>query len=426
MSRTDPTHLPRRAAGDCTAVVIAGTLDTKGEEIAFARTEAERRGLSVLVVDCGILGHPAAPADIPRAEVAAAAGADIAVLRGQASREVAIPAMIRGLEVIVRRLHAQGRLAGYLGIGGGTNAALAAAAFRVLPFGVPKLLVSTVASGNTRPFVGYKDVLLFHPVVDILGLNGVLRRVLRQAVAALAAMVGEGADEDGPAPVRVGLTAFGATTAAASRITRSLSPHAAEVLTFHARGTGGQAMEALVRDGTIRAVLDLTTTEVADEVVGGALSAGPDRLTAAAGLGIPQVVLPGAVDMVNFGPRPTVPERFGGRLLVSHTPAATLMRTTPAENERIAAFMAERLNGATGPAAVVLPLRGFSAYDAPGGPFFDPVADEAFRSTLLRLLRPHVAVHQVDAHLNDPATADLATSLLLAMMDASAQGAPTA
>lgn len=408
---------PVSDAGDGAVVVLAATLDTKSDEIAFARAELEQRGLRVLVIDCGVLGQSSIASEIGRDEVARAAGFEIEALRREASREIAIPAMVRGLVAVTRRLQEDGRIAAFLGIGGGTNAALAAAAFEVLPFGVPKVLVSTVASGNTRPFVGFRDVVLFHSVVDILGLNGFLRRVLRQAATVVAGLVEERAARDA-APARglcIGLTAFGSTTEGATRAHARLSRRSAEVLTFHARGVGGQAMEALVREGAIQAVLDLTTTEAADEVVGGVCSAGPDRFTAAAERGIPQVLLPGAIDMVNFGPRATVPERFRDRLLVSHTPAATLMRTTSGENVAIAAFMAERLNRANGPVGIVLPLRGFSAYDVEGGPFFDPEADDAFRSTLTSLLGPNIVVRILDTHVNDPETIDIATEMLLDM-----------
>jgi uncharacterized protein (UPF0261 family) len=310
-------------------------------------------------------------------------------------------------------------VAGYFGLGGGTNAALASAAFAQLPFGVPKMLVSTVACGNTRPFIGMKDVMLVHSVVDILGLNAFLEDILVRAVTAFCALLAapQAAAKNAPR-LCIGMTTFGSTTEGAMIAHQSLIG-GYDVVSFHARGIGGEAMEAFVREGRIQAVLDLTTTEVADELVGGICSAGPDRLSAAAETGVPQVVLPGAIDMVNFGPPATVPERFKGRTFTSHTPHATLLRTTAGENVAIAEFIAGKLNRAKGPVAVVLPLRGFSAYDIAGGPFFDPEADAAFCKTLVAKLKPAIAVERVDAHINDRAVIERATALLTAMIPSS-------
>jgi uncharacterized protein (UPF0261 family) len=403
-------------------IVIACTLDTKSEEIGFVRDELARHGLRAILIDCGILGEPAIEPSVSRAEVARAGGTTIEALREGRNREVAIPAMIRGLEATIRRLHAEGRILGYLGIGGGTNSALASAAFRLLPFGLPKMLVSTVAAGDTRPFIDIKDVVLVHSVVDILGLNGFLRGVLRRSCAALAGMVHETTREIAAArspTMMVGLTAFGSTTPAAMRAWADLTRAGLEVLTFHARGIGGRAMETLIRQGEIRAVLDLTITEIADELVGGIFSAGPDRLSAAAEAGLPQVILPGSIDMVNFGAPPTVPERFRDRQFVSHTPLTTLMRTTPEENAAMAHFVANALNRARGPVTVLLPERGFSAYDVAGGPFHNPEADAAFRDELTALLEPRVNVKRIDAHINDPVCAGRASQLLLEMIQLS-------
>lgn len=400
-------------------VIIAATLDTKGVEVAFVRREFERRGVGVTVIDCGILGEPGTDTTFTRADVARAGGDDLAAMRASRDRASAIPTMIRGLEAILRDLQGKGQVAGYFGLGGGTNAALASAAFAQLPFGVPKMLVSTVACGNTRPFIGMKDVMLVHSVVDILGLNAFLEDVLVRSVTAFCAVV----TAPPAAAVRagrpcIGMTTFGSTTEGAM-IAHDRLIGDYDVLAFHARGIGGEAMEAFVREGRIQGVLDLTTTEVADELVGGICSAGPDRLSAAAETGVPQVVLPGAIDIVNFGPPATVPERFKGRTFTSHTPHATLLRTTAAENAGIAEFIATKLNCARGPVAVVLPLRGFSAYDIKGGPFFDPDADAAFCATLAAKLSPAIPVERIDAHINDRAVIDRATALLIAMISSS-------
>jgi uncharacterized protein (UPF0261 family) len=403
-------------------VVLAGTLDTKSEEIGYVVEAMRRRGLATIVIDCGILGTPGMAATVDRESVARAAGCDLAALRHGRNREEAIPAMGRGLAAVLEALLATGKVRGFFGIGGGTGAALAAAAFRVLPFGLPKLLVTTVASGDTRPYVGMKDVVLIHSVVDVLGLNDFLRRLLRQAAAAMAALLAEGPEARQAGRLCVGMTSYGSTTPAAMRAWENLTGRGFEVMTFHARGIGGQAMEELIRQDAVQAVLDLTTTEIADEIVGGINSAGPDRLTAAGRKALPQVVLPGAIDMVNFGARGSVPQRFAGRNLVFHTPYATLMRTTPSENVAMAEFMAERLNAARGPVTVVIPLRGFSAYDSEGAPFFDPEADRVFRETLAARLAPRIAVRCIDAHINDPACVDVATELLLEMIGTNEQG----
>lgn len=402
-------------------VVIASTLDVKAEEIGFVRALFAARGLNVILIDCGVLGAPGLHADIPSELVARAAGHDLAALRAQASREVAIPVMHRGLGIWISHLQRAGMLLGYFGIGGATNSALAATAFRLIPYGVPKLLVSTKASGDLRAEIGIKDVVVMNSVVDVLGLNSFLRDLIRSAVAMMAAMIGERADPDAserkPASPHIALTAFGCTTGAATHALSLFNARNFEVLAFHARGTGGLAAESFIREGRVQAMFDLTTTEIADEIVGGVQSAGPDRLGAAGERGIPQVVLPGAIDVVNFGPRDTVPERFRDRKLAIHNPGTTLMRTTAEENRQIADFVAERLNASTGPTGVVIPQRGFSSYDVVGSPFFDPDADAAFVSTLVARLRPHVRVIHMDTHLNDLPTMQTAAGLLMDMMD---------
>lgn len=397
-------------------VLIPATLDTKSEAVGYLCEKLRSLGVSPLVVDCGVLGQPAMSADITREEIAALAGTTIPVLQQAADRASAIPTMIRGLEQLVVQMLAKGEVRACLALGGGTNAALASAVFDLLPFGYPKMLVSTVASGQTASFVKGNDVLLYHSVVDILGVNSVLRVILDQAAVAMAALL------SAPVPsapqnagTTVGMTVFGSTTLAALKAEALLLAQACEVLPFHARGVGGQAMEALVRAGRIHAVLDLTTTEIADEIVGGILSAGPRRLEAAAAAGMAQVVLPGAIDMVNFGPPSSVPAQFAGRQFLAHSPHATLMRTTPQENREIARFMARKLNAARGPVEVIIPKRGFSAYDREGQPFHDPQADAAFQQTLQEDLRADIPVHVLDLHINDPECAAFAVQRLLAL-----------
>jgi len=399
-------------------VVVGVTLDTKGEETEWLCEQLRGCGLSPIVVDCGVLGGAAMHAQITADVIAESGGVALDELRQRADRAQAIPVMMRGLEVQLGELHRAGRVQGYIGIGGGTNAALASAAFRVLPFGIPKLLVSTNASGDTRELVGIKDVVLMHSVVDILGLGSYLKALLSRAARVMAALVVDAAERRIVRSQRcAALTAFGSTTPAANHAYGLLKRAQLDVLTFHARGIGGLAAEAFIEDGVVDVFLDLTTTEIADEIVGGVRSAGPSRMDAAANMGIPQVVLPGAIDMVNFGARATIPTRFEGRKFLEHTPFSTLMRTTAIENESIAKFMAAKLRKARGPVAVILPLGGHSAYDAPGKPFYDPASDAAFRDTLKAELAGTVTVFEIDRHINHPMCAELAVRTLIDLLE---------
>jgi uncharacterized protein (UPF0261 family) len=299
-------------------VVLVGTLDTKGREYAFLRDRVREHGVDVVLVDCGIMGEPLAEPDVTRQEVARAAGADVDALASAGDRGAAVAAMAEGAAAIVTRLHAEGRLDGILGLGGSGNSALVTHAMRALPVGVPKLMVSTVASGDTRPYVGAVDVAMMYSVVDIAGVNRISARIMTNA----AGMIAGAAKSEPPTGAEekplVGATMFGVTTPCVTTARERLVELGYEVLVFHATGTGGQSLEALARGGFLAGVLDVTTTELADDLVGGVLSAGPDRLEAAGALGLPQVVSLGALDMVNFGPRDSVPERFAGRNLYVH------------------------------------------------------------------------------------------------------------
>jgi uncharacterized protein (UPF0261 family) len=391
-------------------VVLVGTLDTKGREYDYLRERLRGHGVDTILVDGGVLAEPLAEPDISRKEVAAAAGADTRALAEAGDRGAAVEAMARGAAEVARRLHAEGRLDGILALGGSGGTALATEAMRALPVGVPKVMVSTMASGDTRPYVGATDVTMTYSVVDIAGINAVSARILANAAAAVAGMAQAEpppATEERPL---VGATMFGVTTPAVNAARERLEELGYEVLVFHATGTGGQSMEALMRDGFITASLDLTTTELADDLVGGVLSAGPRRLEAAGELGLPQVVSLGALDMVNFGPMESVPAEFRDRLLYKHNPTVTLMRTTPEECAELGRRIAAKLNAATGPVTLFVPLRGVSLIDTDGQVFRDPEADEA----LFRALREHVdarvEVRELDTDINDPdfarATAD--------------------
>jgi uncharacterized protein (UPF0261 family) len=391
--------------GDST-VVLVGTLDTKGHELEYMRDRVREAGLEVVLVDVGVLDEPQVRADISREEVAEAAGADHSELVAEADRGRAVEVMGRGAGIVLGRLHDEGRLQGAAAVGGSGNSSIAAAAMRNLPVGVPKLIVSTVASGDTRPYVGAKDVTMMYSVVDIAGINQISERILANAAGAIAGMAGATVPAAREARPLVGATMFGVTTAAVTRARERLEELGYEVLVFHATGTGGQSMEALATGGFLAGVLDLTTTELADDLVGGVLSAGPDRLEAAGEAGVPQVVSLGALDMVNFGPRDTVPERFADRTLYVHNPTITLMRTTPSENAELGRRIAEKLNRAGSPTVLFVPLGGVSAIDVDGQPFHDREADEA----LFDALREHldgarVEVQELDTDVNDPAFA---------------------
>jgi uncharacterized protein (UPF0261 family) len=390
-------------------VVLLGTLDTKGVEYEFLRERLQEEGVEVVLVDAGVF-EPLARPDVAHDEVAAAAGADVAALREAGDRGAAVEAMGLGAAEIVRRLHAEGRLDGILSVGGSGNSSIAAQAMRVLPVGVPKLIVSTLASGDTRPYVGATDVSMTYSVVDISGLNRISARILANAAGAIAGMARADVPDGEGRPLSrlplIGATMFGVTTPCVTRARERLEEHGYEVLVFHATGTGGQSMEALVTGGFLAGVLDITTTELADELVGGVLSAGPERLEAAGKLGLPQVVSLGALDMVNFGPRETVPPQFAERNLYVHNPTVTLMRTTPDECAELGRRIARKLKEATGPTALFVPLRGVSMIATEGQPFHDPEADEALFGALREGRGPDVEVHELDLDVNDPAFAE--------------------
>jgi len=399
-------------------VVLLGTLDTKGEEYEFLRRRVLEEGVDALLVDTGVLGSPLAEPDISRQQVAEAASADLQELATSGDRGAAVEAMARGVSEIVKDLHAQGRLDAILALGGSGGTAIAAQAMRQLPVGVPKLIVSTMASGDTRPYVGAVDVTLMYSVVDISGLNPISERILGNAAAAAAGMAkAQGPDSDAEKPL-VGATMFGVTTPCVTEARKRLQELGYEVLVFHATGTGGQSMEALMRSGFITASLDVTTTELADELVGGVLSAGPDRLEAAGALGIPQVVSLGALDMVNFGPFESVPAEFRDRLLYKHNPTVTLMRTTPEECAELGRIIARKLNEARGPLTVFVPLKGVSLIATEGQVFHDPAADEALFGTLRENLDPELDLRELDLDVNDPEFAHALADRLHALYEA--------
>jgi len=408
-------------------IAIVGCLDTKGDELAYVRDLIRSSGHDTWIIDTGIIGEPALPADTSREEVAIAGGSTLEVLRARNDRGEAVSVMASGAAAIVRRLWAASRIDAVFAAGGSANTTIGSQAMRVLPVGFPKMLVSTLASGNVAPYVDTKDITLMYSVVDIAGINRISARVLANAASAVVAMATESkrmsATHVGSRPL-VAATMFGVTTPCVNAARSILEAAGYEVLVFHATGTGGRAMEGLIDDGYIAGVLDITTTELADELVGGVLSAGPSRLTAAGRAGIPQVVSTGAVDMVNFGPLESVPERFRGRRLHAHNSTITLMRTTPEECAEIGARIASRLNAATGPVRILLPLRGVSSIAVAGGVFHDAAADERCFQSIRDRAQSGIPVVDVDADINAPAFARASAEALLELLRA-ASNAPS-
>jgi uncharacterized protein (UPF0261 family) len=399
-------------------VLLVGTLDTKGAEYAYLRERLRLHGVDSILADVGVNEPVGAEPDIPRAEVGAETGADPAALAAASDRGEAVTAMAAAAEALARRLWDEGRIGGVLAAGGSGGTAIATRAMRALPVGAPKLMVSTMAAGNTVDYVGASDVTLMASVTDVAGVNSISGRILANAAAAMAGMLQAPDVELGEQRPLVGASMFGVTTPCVTAAREELEARGYEVLVFHATGAGGRAMEGLMGSGFIQGVLDVTTTELCDDLVGGVLSAGPDRLEAAGRLGLPQVVSCGALDMVNFGARDTVPPQFEDRNLYVHNPSVTLMRTTPEECAELGRRIARKLSAATGPTALFLPLGGVSMIDAEGQPFHDPEADAALFDALRDGLDGNVELVEMDCNVNDPEFAAAMVDKLDAYMGA--------
>ena len=397
-------------------VYLLATLDTKGQEAAFVRDLLLEAQVETKLVDVGCLSAPSVAANVSREALFSEGGYDLSELVRAGDRGRAVGAAADSAAKLIARLYAAGQVDGVLAIGGSAGTTIGTAAMRALPLGVPKLMVSTLASGHVRHFVGDKDILMLNSVVDIAGINRVSRAVLSNAVRAMAGMVRVKAPTaSGDDRPLIAATMFGVTTPCIERARKVLDAAGYEVLVFHATGSGGQAMESLIADGLVAGVLDITTTELADELVGGFLTAGPERLTAAARRGVPQVVSVGATDMVNFHAPDSVPPRFAGRTFYRHNANVTLMRTTAAENAAIGADIGRKLSAATGPVAIVLPLRGVSALDRDGQPFCDVVARQALFAAI-RASAGATEIAELDHHINDPEFAEAAARKLLELI----------
>jgi uncharacterized protein (UPF0261 family) len=392
-------------------VVLIGTLDTKGREYDYIRTWLREAGADVSLVDIGVLGEPGAIPDISASQVAEAGGASLQSLRhareGSDTRAAALAAMGRGCVRVVEDLRARGLCDAVLGAVGSGGASVLAPVFQALPLGVPKLLVTTMG-GYLESLSKTRDITLMQSVTDVAGLNRVSRQILRNAAFAAAGMAASGQVPPSSRPL-VAVTMFGVTTPGVLQVERRLQAAGFETITFHAVGSGGRAMEEMIESGLIDGVVDYTISELTDELLGGIFSAGPTRLEAAGKAGIPQVIVPGAIEVLNFGPRASVPPRFDTpeRRLIVHNENVTAVRTTRAEAESLGRIVASKANLATGPVAVMAPLQGFDSYQQrPDGPWIDPETDAGFYAALRHTLDSRVALIELEANINDKAFAD--------------------
>ncbi len=398
-------------------IVLIGALDTKGPEFAFVKAQIEGRGHHTLVINTGVIDEPTFVPDITAAQVAAAGGTALEELRTQADRGNAIQVMAAGAAVVVKELHSQSKIDAILSMGGSAGTAVGTAAMRALPIGLPKVMVSTLASGDTAPYVGVSDIVMMPAVVDVAGVNRISARIFANAAGAIVGMVESTPPQSTEKPL-IAASMFGNTTKLVDQCRHLLEAEGYEVLVFHATGTGGRTMESLIEAGYVDGVLDLTTTEWADELVGGVLGAGPTRLEAAAKAGIPQVIAPGCLDMVNFWARNTVPEQFADRQFYQWNPNITLMRTTVAENAELGRILASKANLSSAPVAFYLPLQGVSVLDSPGGEFWQPAANEALYAAIKTQVRSDIPVHELDCNINDAAFAQAVVEQLLTYLRA--------
>jgi len=393
-------------------IAVLGTFDTKGPEHAFVADEIRRRGHSPLLIDAGIRKPRGIQPDISRSRSAKAGGATVTALAKAADRGRAVEVMTSGTPIVLAKLARSGKINGVISLGGSGGTAICTAAMRELPIGFPKLMVSTMASGDVSSYVGVKDIVMFPSIVDVAGLNRISRPLLARAAGAICGMVDTPADTADDKPL-IAASMFGNTTDCVSRAQTVLEKAGYEVLIFHATGTGGRTMESLIESGLIAGVLDVTTTEWTDEMLGGILNAGPSRLEAAARNCVPAVVAPGCLDMCNFGPPATVPGKYGNRLFYQHNPQVTLMRATPDECVEIARVVSEKISLSTGPVSLMIPNRAISVISAPGQRFHDPIADKVLFQALRAYLRDDIPVRELDCEINDQTFAEACANELL-------------
>jgi uncharacterized protein (UPF0261 family) len=384
-------------------VAVLATLDTKGTEVAFLKNCLEQAGVQVKIINGGIMGKAAIPADVPASILAKKGGSSLDALRRLNHEGKAMAVMIQGAIRIVKDLVSRGEIDGLLGLGGSMGTSLGTGAMRSLPFGFPKLMISTMASRDTRPFVGSKDILMFHSVVDLVGLNRMTRQVLNQAAWAMAGMV-QGHNKMSPVkqyPL-IAVSTLGTTEACLRHFRAELEEAGWELAVFHTVGSGGQALEELVQEGSARAVIEISLHELVDHLFKGSYDAGPHRLESALKKGVPTVLIPGNIDFIVTGALENLPAQYKERLIHVHNPAICTVRTNVQEMKRLAKFVAEKIIQAKGPLAMVLPLKGFSAFDSPGNAFFDLKTDQVFIQTLKKLVPANILIQEVPAHINEP------------------------
>ena len=399
------------------SVLLIGTLDTKGEEYSFARTRFANAGIATILIDAGVFPPVALNPDVTNEVVARAGGSSLQALRESNDRGQAVSIMSLGALSIVEELYAAGAIDGIFAFGGSSGSTIASLSMRALPIGVPKVLVSTLAASNAASFVGESDIAIFASVVDIAGINSISARIFSNAIDAMIGMLQSKPAVNVSDKKLIAASMFGVTTTCVTDARMRLEQHGYEVITFHMTGSGGRSMEKLISQGLIHGVLDVTTTELCDEIVGGTLSAGPDRLTAAVEKGIPQVISLGALDMVNFGTRTSVPKKFDNRKLYSHNDNVTLMRTTADECEKIAIDICSKLSRATSPVSLFIPLKGVSAIAVKDAPFYDPVADDALFSTIRKNVPRQIDLIELDNAINDPVFSAAMASKLITYVD---------
>lgn len=399
-------------------IAVLATLDTKGTEARYLRAQIESLGDSALLIDTGVTGAPAERADITREQVAQAGGTPLATLLEHPDREIAAPVMASGATKIVGDLQREGKIHAILGIGGTQGTTLATKAMRALPYGFPKVMVSTMASGNVAPWVDIRDITMMFSVTDILGLNPVMRKILANAAAAACGMANSPVVIERRDKPLVGITTVGITTRGAMKAIEVLERAGYETIVFHAIGPGGRAMEQLMREGVIGAVLDYSTIEVSNEMHHALLAGGPDRLTTAGKLGLPQVLAPGAIEVLVFNEPETVPPPFNTRKLIRHSPQITDVRLNREEMAAVGREVAKRLEHTTTDAVFMIPTGGYDSYAVEGEGFHDPEADRAFVQELKKNLAPNIRVVERATHIDDPAFATEAAHTLIQLIEA--------
>jgi uncharacterized protein (UPF0261 family) len=399
------------------SIIMVGCFDTKGEDFGYLYNCLEEQGVKVITINTGVMGSTNLfPINFEADEVALKGGSTLTDLRKNKDRGRAVEAMGNGAAAIVLELYNKKKTHGIIGMGGGGGTFIALKAMQTLPFGFPKLCISTLATKDLSMHIGSKDITLMPSVVDVAGLNSISKVVMNQGAAAIVAMAKAPILDNGGQTRSIAISVFGNTTLCVDKCTQLLKDRGHEVLTFHSVGVGGRTMEGLTMDGCFSAILDITTTELADELCGGICSAGPDRLTAASKMGIPQVVVPGCLDMVNFGPLETVPDKYRDRQLFSWAPDVTLMRTNEQENRILGKRIAEKLNRSQVPVTVLLPMGGLSKIGGPGEIFHNPAIDRELFHSLKKYLNKNIKIIEVDSNINTEDFAEQAVKYLLEIL----------